>query len=74
MTWKVNEHKVTFDALTISGIFSPNTESKTRDHGLDTAIEKLLHPEGIIIIPVNVSTTSSIKQSPEKMHIVHRVN
>lgn len=73
MTWKVNERKVTFDALTISGIFGPNAESKTRDHGLDSAIEKLLRPEGVIIA-LSVSTPSPVKRSPEKIHIVRHVN
>lgn len=64
---------MSFDALIISGIFSPNTKSKTRNHSLDTATEKLRHPEGIMT-PFNVSTFSPIKWSHEKMHSVHYVN
>lgn len=61
-----------FDALTISGTRSPNTEFKTGTHSLDTATEKLLHPEGMgtsLIVP-----TTPIKCSHEGMHIVLRVN
>jgi hypothetical protein len=49
------KHKVTFDALTISGRLSPNTESKTRANGLDHATEKLQNPEGLVT-PLLVSS------------------